>query len=142
MRTVAAGVAPWVLHTRLETQKVDESGCCWCVGSGGAVGGCGRSGYVVAGCENGLRGRGGAEVAHAGDGTDQLVDLRRPAESLRFVCAPIGCARRCCWPVISYLLFNPFVVSSLFSLGASFILLSRLLHLILPLLSILSPLLF
>lgn len=52
---------------------VDEGGCGWRVGSGCAVSGCGR-------CANGLRGCSRAEVAHAGDGTDRLVDIRRPVK--------------------------------------------------------------
>jgi hypothetical protein len=82
-------------------------------------------------CVSGLWGRGRAEVAHAGDGTDRLVDLRRPVAPLGVACDLVGCA---CWywySLISSLLSNP-LVFCFFSPGAPFILLPPLLFLILP----------
>jgi hypothetical protein len=81
---------------------------------------------------SGLWGCNRAEVAYAGDGTDRLVDLRRPVEPLGFACDLVGCA---CWywySLVSSLLSNPLVVSYFFSPGAPVIPLSRLLLLVLP----------
>jgi hypothetical protein len=99
-----------------------ESGCGWGVGSRGAIGECGGSGYVVAGCTrcrgtcaNVLRGHGRAEVTSAGDWTDRLIDVHHPVELLRFMRGHIkhgvSCGR---WWVILYFtlaLLNPLLPS-------------------------------
>ena len=117
-------------------------GLWWCSGGisqrrcglGGVCTGChvtvGRGGGALGQCKSGLWWCNGPEVAHAGDGTDRLVDLRRPIEPLGFTYDLVGCVRWYWCSLISSL-SNP-LVSCFFSPGTPVIPLSCLLLLVVP----------